>query len=137
MLLTPRCTPGQASQIPRVIRRLALESINPLTAVIHGRSLPRMLVFLLARVWIATRYSGYRPEHLVSNTLPPIAALLSMAVPSLLSSSIRVTRILSTFHPTGASAASALKLAVPPALLPAFHRTDCGSPQTAEQTSRS
>src|SRR6266576_610324 len=137
MLLTPRCTPGQASQIPLAIRKLVWGSINPLTAVIHGRSLPQILVFLLARVWIAMQFSGYRPEHLVFNRLPPIAALLSMAVPSLLSSSIRVTRILSTFHPTGASAASAPLRAVPPALLPAFHLTDYGSPPTAEQTSRS
>src|SRR5439155_10596096 len=107
MLLTPRCTPERASQILRVIRKLALESINPLTAVIHGRTLHRIRVFLLVRVWIAMQFSERRQEHLVFNRLPPIAAPLSMAVLFPLSSSIRVTRILSTFHPTGASAASA------------------------------
>src|SRR5438132_3029546 len=108
MLLTPHCTRGQASQIPRVIRRLALESINLLTAVTPGRSLRRIRVFPPAQVWIAMQYSVFHLEHLVFNRLPPIAARLLMAVPSLLSLSIRATRIFSTFHPTGACAASAL-----------------------------
>ena len=108
MLLTPRCTPERASQILRVIRRLALESINLLMAATHGRTLHRIRVFPLVRVWIAMQFSERRPEHLVFNRLPPIAAPLSMAVLSPLSSSIRATRIFFTFRPTAACAASAL-----------------------------
>src|SRR5437016_14600131 len=106
-------------------------------AATHEHTLHRIRVFPLVRVWIAMQFSERRPEHLVFNRLPPIAAPLSMAVLSPLSSSIRATRIFFTFRPTAACAASALYLALPPHLLQAFHRTDCGSPSTAEQTSPS
>src|SRR5436305_5677239 len=122
MLLTPRCTPERASQIRRVIRRPASESISPLTAATRGRILLQIPVFRRGAELIALLFLG--GEVFVQHRLT--AGQLSMAVRSPQSLSIRVTRILSTFHPTGASAASAQYLGALPHLPPASPRAVCG-----------
>src|SRR5947207_15091934 len=103
MLLTPRCTPERASQIRRVIRRPASESISPLTAATRGRLLLQIPVFRRGAELIALLFLGR--QVFVQHRLT--ARQLSMVVPPPQSLSVRVPRILSTFNPPGASAASA------------------------------
>src|SRR5438045_2886097 len=104
MRRTPHCTQEQASRTPRLIRRPALESTNPPTAAVTGRSLLPIPVFRLAQVLIATQYSARRLERLVSNQRRPIAGRLLTAVQSPLSLLTQATRILFTFPPTAAFA---------------------------------
>src|SRR5438132_11646487 len=102
-LLTTPCTLERANQIPRVTRRPALEFTSPLTAAIPGRISRQIQVFPLGQVLIALAplAAGAFGSH------PRIAARLSMAVRSPLSSLIQATRTFSTFHPIAASAALA------------------------------
>src|SRR6266496_2444253 len=132
MRLITRSTLEPASQIPRVIRRLGSEFTNPLTPATPGRILRQIRVFPPGQVLIALAplVSGAFGLH------PRIADRLSMAVRSPLSSLIQATRILSTFHPIGACAASARRPEALPRSLLVFLLMGCGNPLTAGQRLR-
>ena len=123
----------------RVIRRLASEFINPLTAATHGRTLLRIRVFRRPEKdgSIAMPYSGHHREHLACKRRPRTAgpafdgrSISSIVVDPGNANILYVSSDARRARHQLCHGRCRLRS------LPVFRRMDCGSPPMAEQTSR-